>query len=132
MQSVDKSGENGSTAGARLGEDDQGQIAFDNHTMRPFRRPCGRFAYLFSGRGGRQDIAEEHTSKCRRDATAIVSAVIDMGRSLHQRGIAEGVEDEAQLAVLKNHNCDEGHGLLFSQPLNAVQLQAMLGDGKRG
>jgi diguanylate cyclase (GGDEF)-like protein/PAS domain S-box-containing protein len=60
---------------------------------------------------------------------AIVSAVIDMGKNLHQRVIAEGVEDEAQLAFLKTHKCSEGQGFLFSRPLNAVRMEAMLGDG---
>ena len=58
---------------------------------------------------------------------AIVSAVIDMGKNLHQRVIAEGVEDEAQLAFLKNHNCNEGQGFLFSHPVSAARMQAMLG-----
>ncbi|AWL06971.1 two-component system response regulator [Massilia oculi] len=62
---------------------------------------------------------------------AIVSAVIDMGKNLHKRVIAEGVEDEAQLAFLKDHNCDEGQGFLFSQPVSAVRMQAMLGNGGR-
>ena len=57
---------------------------------------------------------------------AIVSAVIDMGRNLHQRVIAEGVEDQAQLAFLRKHRCDEGQGFLFSRPLDAVQMAAML------
>jgi len=56
---------------------------------------------------------------------AIVSAVIDMGRNLHQRVIAEGVEDEVQLAFLRKHRCDEGQGFLFSRPLDAVQMAAM-------
>jgi diguanylate cyclase (GGDEF)-like protein len=60
---------------------------------------------------------------------AIVSAVIDMGKNLHQRVIAEGVEDEAQLAFLKTHQCSEGQGFLFSRPLNAVRMEAMLSNG---
>jgi len=62
---------------------------------------------------------------------AIVSAVIDMGRNLHQRVIAEGVEDEAQLAFLKNHECSEGQGFLFSRPIDAAQMGAMLGNAMR-
>jgi diguanylate cyclase (GGDEF)-like protein len=57
---------------------------------------------------------------------AIVSAVIDMGKNLHQRVIAEGVEDQAQLAFLRKHRCDEGQGFLFSRPLDAAQMAAML------
>ena len=63
---------------------------------------------------------------------AIVSAVIDMGRNLHQRVIAEGVEDEVQLAFLKNHKCNEGQGFLFSQPVDAARIRAMLGNDRRG
>lgn len=60
---------------------------------------------------------------------AIVSAVIDMGRNLHQRVVAEGVENEEQLAFLKDHECGEGQGFLFSQPVDATQMGAMLYNG---
>lgn len=63
---------------------------------------------------------------------ATVSAVIDMGKNLHQRVNAEGVEDEAQLAFLKDHKCPEGQSFLFSLPVNAVQMKVMLGNGGRG
>jgi EAL domain-containing protein (putative c-di-GMP-specific phosphodiesterase class I) len=49
-----------------------------------------------------------------------------MGKNLHQRVIAEGVEDQAQLAFLRKHRCDEGQGFLFSRPLDAAQMGAML------
>jgi diguanylate cyclase (GGDEF)-like protein len=61
----------------------------------------------------------------------IVSAVIGMGKNLNQRVIAEGVEQEGQLAFLKAHGCDEGQGYFFSKPVNAVQMQAMLSTGLR-
>ncbi len=61
---------------------------------------------------------------------AIVSAVIDMGKNLHQRVIAEGVEEEAQLAFLKHHHCNEGQGFLFSHPVDATRMQYMLDTGK--
>jgi EAL domain-containing protein (putative c-di-GMP-specific phosphodiesterase class I) len=60
---------------------------------------------------------------------AIVSAVIGMGKNLHHRVVAEGVEDQEQLAFLKAHNCNEGQGYLFSCPLNAAAMDAMLGAG---
>lgn len=59
----------------------------------------------------------------------IVSAVIGMGKNLHQRVIAEGVEDEGQFAFLDAHGCDEGQGYFFSEPVDAVQMQAMLSTG---
>jgi diguanylate cyclase (GGDEF)-like protein/PAS domain S-box-containing protein len=63
---------------------------------------------------------------------AIVGAVIDMGRNLHQRVIAEGVEDQEQLAFLKAHECNEAQGYLFSPPMDAAAMQAMLGAGSPG
>jgi diguanylate cyclase (GGDEF)-like protein/PAS domain S-box-containing protein len=60
---------------------------------------------------------------------AIVSAVIDMGKNLHQRVIAEGVEHEQQLAFLKAHKCNEAQGYLFSQAVDAVRMQALLSAG---
>jgi diguanylate cyclase (GGDEF)-like protein/PAS domain S-box-containing protein len=56
----------------------------------------------------------------------IVSAVIGMGKNLHQRVIAEGVEHESQLAFLKAHGCNEGQGNFFSKPVDAVRMQEML------
>ena len=60
---------------------------------------------------------------------AIVSAVIGMGKNLHHRVVAEGVEDQEQLAFLKAHKCNEGQGYWFSCPLNAAAMGAMLGAG---
>ncbi|MGC1687106.1 MAG: EAL domain-containing protein, partial [Candidatus Acidiferrales bacterium] len=44
------------------------------------------------------------------DDTAIVTAVISMGRSLQLRVVAEGVETQAELAFLQAHQCDEAQG----------------------
>jgi diguanylate cyclase (GGDEF)-like protein/PAS domain S-box-containing protein len=60
---------------------------------------------------------------------AIVSAVIGMGKNLHQRVIAEGVEHRVQLAFLEAHGCNEGQGYFFSGPVDAVRMQAMLDTG---
>ena len=52
------------------------------------------------------------------DAT-IVSAMINIGKSLKQRVIAEGVETRAQLKFLQRHGCGEGQGFYFSHPVEA-------------
>jgi diguanylate cyclase (GGDEF)-like protein/PAS domain S-box-containing protein len=46
--------------------------------------------------------------------TAIVRAIINMGRNLNLRVIAEGVETQDQLDFLKIHQCEEAQGYLFS------------------
>jgi diguanylate cyclase (GGDEF)-like protein/PAS domain S-box-containing protein len=52
---------------------------------------------------------------------AIVSAMINIGRSLKQRVIAEGVETRAQLDFLQRHGCGEGQGYYFSRSVEAEQ-----------
>jgi len=61
--------------------------------------------------------------------SAIVRAIIDMGRNLKQRVIAEGIETQEQLAFLQARHCAEGQGYLFSRPLAAPQFAALLQTG---
>jgi EAL domain-containing protein (putative c-di-GMP-specific phosphodiesterase class I) len=56
-----------------------------------------------------------------RDA-AIVAAMINMGRSLKQRIIAEGVETSGQLEFLRRQGCEEGQGFYFSRPVVAERV----------
>lgn len=47
----------------------------------------------------------------------LVHTIINMGKNLNLRVLAEGVETIEQLALLKEHHCDEAQGYLFSKPL---------------
>ena len=51
------------------------------------------------------------------DAAAIATAIISMAKSLNLRVIAEGVENDAQMAFLRAQHCDEIQGYYFSRPL---------------
>jgi EAL domain-containing protein (putative c-di-GMP-specific phosphodiesterase class I) len=64
--------------------------------------------------------------------TAIVRAVIGMGKSLKQRVIAEGVETHEQLVFLRSQQCDEGQGFHFSRPLSAKAFARFLATGGAG
>ena len=59
---------------------------------------------------------------------ALVRAIIAMAHSLDLTVIAEGVESEAQLAILREEKCDEVQGYLTGQPLPSDQLAALLGE----
>jgi diguanylate cyclase (GGDEF)-like protein/PAS domain S-box-containing protein len=70
-----------------------------------------------------QSFVREITSDAK-DA-AIVSAMVNLGISLKQRVIAEGIETPGQLAFLKLHGCHEGQGYYLSRPV-AAEREAQL------
>jgi EAL domain-containing protein (putative c-di-GMP-specific phosphodiesterase class I) len=57
---------------------------------------------------------------------AIVGAIITLGKILGLSIIAEGVETEQQLAILKEKQCDYIQGYLFSHPLSGTELESLL------
>ena len=60
---------------------------------------------------------------------AITKAIIAMAHSLELKVVAEGVENEVQLAFLKEHQCDEVQGYLISSPTNAQTMADLLRAG---
>ena len=63
---------------------------------------------------------------CSSTDAAIATAIIAMGNSLNLNVIAEGVETQGQYDFLKDNNCDQVQGFLFSRPLPADELIEML------
>jgi diguanylate cyclase (GGDEF)-like protein len=60
------------------------------------------------------------------DDSSIVSAIINMGKSLKHLVVAEGIETQEQRAYLQTQRCTEGQGYLFSRPLGAAQFAHLL------
>ncbi|MGK2948653.1 MAG: putative bifunctional diguanylate cyclase/phosphodiesterase [Acidimicrobiales bacterium] len=54
----------------------------------------------------------------------IVRTLIDLGRSLGLRTVAEGVESAEAREMLHGFGCEEAQGYLFSRPLPAAQFSA--------
>lgn len=52
-----------------------------------------------------------------QDDIAMVRAIISMGKNLGISVLAEGIENNAQLSILKEQGCDAYQGYLFSRPL---------------
>ncbi|MEU8081880.1 bifunctional diguanylate cyclase/phosphodiesterase [Catellatospora citrea] len=61
-----------------------------------------------------------------RQAAAIVQAVVDLGRQLGLRVVAEGVETADQRIALRRLGCDAGQGFHFSHPLPADEITEAL------
>jgi EAL domain-containing protein (putative c-di-GMP-specific phosphodiesterase class I) len=62
----------------------------------------------------------------RADCLAIVRAICGLGRQLGLATTAEGVETEAQLAIVAAAGSVEVQGYLFSQPVAADAIPALL------
>ena len=56
----------------------------------------------------------------------IVKTLISMAHSLGLRVVAEGVEDEEQLALLNHYQCDDIQGYLFSRPVEVQELMDII------
>ncbi len=63
-----------------------------------------------------------------RESDPLIQTLVQLGRSLGLRTVAEGIEDEAQLARLRDLGCDNGQGYLFAPPLEVAALERLLGE----
>ena len=61
---------------------------------------------------------------CDADAAVIVGAIVQLGKALRLEVIAEGVEDEAQAALLAKIGCDEAQGWLYAKAMPATEFEA--------
>ena len=74
-------------------------------------------------------IDRSFVSDLRGDSSpAIVNAVIGIARSLDVSTVAEGVETEAQLAMLRDQGCSHVQGYLFSRPVSGDLLLSKFGE----
>jgi diguanylate cyclase (GGDEF)-like protein len=60
------------------------------------------------------------------DDGLIASSIIVLAKTLGLKALAEGVETEAQLQFLKDHDCDEYQGFIASKPIAPQDVLAFL------
>lgn len=57
-----------------------------------------------------------------QQAKAVVRAVLSLGKTLEIKVLAEGVETDHQLAILRSEGCDEAQGYLLGKPQPIAQI----------
>jgi len=62
----------------------------------------------------------------KEDAAKICAAIIALARELGLRVVAEGVENDRQLAFLRRHHCDQAQGFLIGRAMPAGDLEMRL------
>jgi diguanylate cyclase (GGDEF)-like protein len=60
------------------------------------------------------------------DSRALAHTLIQLGKTLGLETLAEGIEEHAQLEILKHEQCDLGQGYLFARPLSPEDIQSYL------
>ncbi|MFA7618384.1 MAG: EAL domain-containing protein [Thiohalomonadaceae bacterium] len=56
----------------------------------------------------------------------VTESVIGLGKNLGLRVIAEGVETDGELSILRGFECDEVQGFYFSRPLSSDEFQRVI------
>jgi diguanylate cyclase (GGDEF)-like protein len=77
------------------------------------------------------DRAFVHDVTAATQDVSITRALINMAHGLKMKVLAEGVENESQLALLVASHCDQMQGYYFSRPLQADAIALMLREDKR-
>ncbi|PKF61801.1 GGDEF-domain containing protein [Psychromonas sp. psych-6C06] len=60
------------------------------------------------------------------DDHMVVRTIIQLGKNLGMKIVAEGIEYESQRQLLKSEHCDYYQGYLFSKPVTAEELESLL------
>ncbi len=63
-----------------------------------------------------------------KEASTIVTAIINLGHNLGMRVIAEGVEDVKTLIFLRDNGCDMAQGFLIAEPMTPTKTSQWLQD----
>jgi diguanylate cyclase (GGDEF)-like protein len=66
------------------------------------------------------------TSLLLPDRPAIVESILALARTLNTSVVAEGIEEDAQACELERLGCTHAQGYLFSRPLSASAVEALL------
>ncbi|MFT0168717.1 putative bifunctional diguanylate cyclase/phosphodiesterase [Paraburkholderia mimosarum] len=101
------------TMGVKLALDDFGTGYSSLDTLRSFPFDKIKLDQSF--------VSESESS---REATAIIRAVLALGKSLGIPVLAEGIETKEQLSLLADEGCDEVQGFLLGRPAPLSQIVA--------
>jgi EAL domain-containing protein (putative c-di-GMP-specific phosphodiesterase class I) len=93
-----------------------------------FGTGCSSLAYIAQlpisvvkiDRGFVSRLAENGVSE------SIAATIISLTHALNRQAIAEGVETEAQAALLRKLGCDQYLGYLFSKPVSPAEIERLL------
>jgi diguanylate cyclase (GGDEF)-like protein len=60
------------------------------------------------------------------EGETLIRTLVQLGKALSIETLAEGIEQQSELALLRQERCDSGQGFLFARPLDVVAAGAFL------
>ncbi|HEY2201864.1 MAG TPA: EAL domain-containing protein, partial [Solirubrobacteraceae bacterium] len=64
--------------------------------------------------------------KNNQEGETLVHTLVQLGKALSLQTFAEGIEEQQELSLLKDENCDNGQGFLYARPLDVTAAEAFL------
>jgi EAL domain-containing protein (putative c-di-GMP-specific phosphodiesterase class I) len=60
------------------------------------------------------------------EGETLMHTLVQLGKALSIETFAEGIEEEQELSLLREQDCDSGQGFLFARPLDVAATEAFL------
>jgi diguanylate cyclase (GGDEF)-like protein len=60
------------------------------------------------------------------EGETLIQTLVQLGKALSIETFAEGIEQEDELSMLREQNCDSGQGFLFARPLDVAETEKFL------
>ncbi len=61
-----------------------------------------------------------------QEGETLIHTLVQLGKALSLETFAEGIEDQQELSLLQDEDCDNGQGFLFARPLDVAATEAFL------
>jgi diguanylate cyclase (GGDEF)-like protein len=61
-----------------------------------------------------------------QEGETLLHTLVQLGKALSIETFAEGIEQQHELSLLRDQNCDSGQGFLFARPLDVAATEAFL------
>ena len=59
-----------------------------------------------------------------KEGETLIHTLVQLGKALSIETFAEGIEEQQELSILRDENCDSGQGYLFARPLDVAATEA--------
>jgi diguanylate cyclase (GGDEF)-like protein len=67
-----------------------------------------------------------------QESETLIRTLVQLGKALSIETFAEGIEQQQELSLLRDEDCDSGQGFLFARPLDTAATEAFLRDWAGG